>query len=901
MSETRASQWRAGPLLSDSLLNGRRMSPTGVYYLSQQYVTHTLHVKHAASPSIPMRRITSALMQQLRPKLLGSSSSMGFSASEDKCWVTLARDCASYAEVSNMLNNGGAYPLTLPGGAIVSVPITHRYQYVPSSARNILFFNIPPHFNVEELPQAVFNMAGYTVLFPDPHDLAVPTSPPPNHVTLLRFRPGKTKSGHANDATMVVTILTPLEDPFLRHLPPGFYVPEWDDVFLTLVENDPLPKVPRPSVRPEAHSLPDDLGEGWSMDTEDAWPPTMATISPEAREPPVADAPSTTAAAAAATPAAAPAITTAPVTTPAAVPRVAATPATAPMAETERTPPAVPALAASTATTPTAFPAAAATVVQTAPVAIPAGPAPPAAAPTAVLAVLATPAAALAAVPAVPAATEAAIAHATVRAVAAIHAAAPAALPEVASAPVAATTAVPSVVAPRVQADPAVQVAPPAVTAVTAPTPAASQVPLASYPVAIESVVARRASWSAARASKTHGAGATRHPIAEPPGLPSGVSVMDVFFMPGPPSFRSGYAPALPCTTRFASPANRHNVALPFPCTASPSHAGKQAMPAVGDPMPQAGCVSRLTALFEAPPPGPGQARQGEAVTGGCRSDHRVAPPPAAQSSGAPPGPPEARGHLPLPWRSPRLAAKKAMAEQAEGNRLSDSPVSGLAVGVGSGVGFGAAPPPLPPSRDPAQNSPSTVPHPPPPASAPAWRAKSGTTDTPPVSRTAYTPCDVLGAVLRQRAAPPAAPSLPPLPTPPAPNASPRLRRRGVDPYVAAMRANRRQWHLERTEVWGEDDRAVGVGHTRDRSATSSDAGSDDGRPRPRQRRPPGEWWRVVDTLFPPTASPRPSLRAPSPPSGTTSSPSRSRSRSRSPSHRTEAPPRCPPVAGRRR
>ena len=156
-------------------------------------------------------------------------------------WVVLGEDCPNYGELSTCLNNGSAIPVTLPGGALVTVPVTYRYSYAPPYATSILIQNLPPSLSHTDLPKAVFENAGYFVNYPSTSS-SHPPLPPPGHVTILSFRNGRTSGGGTNSSVLQITVLVHPEDPHLRHLPPRFFLPGWETAVLTLVEGGPTAK-----------------------------------------------------------------------------------------------------------------------------------------------------------------------------------------------------------------------------------------------------------------------------------------------------------------------------------------------------------------------------------------------------------------------------------------------------------------------------------------------------------------------------------------------------------------------------------------------------------------------------------------------------------------------------------
>ena len=150
---------------------------------------------------------------------------------------------------------------------MVSVPVSYRYSYLPTKAVTLLVLHLPPSFNKEDTPRVILEMAGYTVLVPSSED-SFPLPPPEGCVLLLRYRNGKTPSHHVNASTIVIDVLPPAGDPFLRHLPPRLSVPGWGEEVMTILENDPFPKVRRVPA-PHGHLLPEFIGAGWFNMDED--------------------------------------------------------------------------------------------------------------------------------------------------------------------------------------------------------------------------------------------------------------------------------------------------------------------------------------------------------------------------------------------------------------------------------------------------------------------------------------------------------------------------------------------------------------------------------------------------------------------------------------------------------
>jgi hypothetical protein len=49
--------------------------------------------------------------------------------------IALCPDCPHYCTLSNLLQNGGAVPLQFAASSIVSIPVTHKYSYLPYNGR----------------------------------------------------------------------------------------------------------------------------------------------------------------------------------------------------------------------------------------------------------------------------------------------------------------------------------------------------------------------------------------------------------------------------------------------------------------------------------------------------------------------------------------------------------------------------------------------------------------------------------------------------------------------------------------------------------------------------------------------------------------------------------------------
>jgi hypothetical protein len=214
--QQRSATWRNyGSQLERVLANGIRMPKSGVHYIHSQSVTHTLNVKTAATPQQPISEITSALRLQLIPKLClaSSSSELGIDTAGSVWWVNLGADCPNYGELSGLLNNGGALPVSMPDGSIVSVPVTHRYSYVPKTAMQLLFCDLPPSLNFTGTAAAFLEMAGYAVQIPDGSASSHPSRPPPDNVTILSVRNGKTNQGDSNSSIIIVTVILQTTTP----------------------------------------------------------------------------------------------------------------------------------------------------------------------------------------------------------------------------------------------------------------------------------------------------------------------------------------------------------------------------------------------------------------------------------------------------------------------------------------------------------------------------------------------------------------------------------------------------------------------------------------------------------------------------------------------------------------
>lgn len=156
--------------------------------------------------------------------------------------ISLSGDCPNLGELSSDLFNGGAFPLRMADNGLVLIPAKHHYQFIPSGARDLKFFNLPPPLAKRGLVQEVLQMAGYTVQLPATSCFA-PAPPAPGHVTLLRLRYGHTPMGGSDMSTLIATVLPPTDDAFLCKLPPAFYLPGWRFAIMCLVDNDELPHV----------------------------------------------------------------------------------------------------------------------------------------------------------------------------------------------------------------------------------------------------------------------------------------------------------------------------------------------------------------------------------------------------------------------------------------------------------------------------------------------------------------------------------------------------------------------------------------------------------------------------------------------------------------------------------
>ena len=145
-------------------------------------------------------------------------------------------------ELSRLLSRGGAF-CELWRGRHVSVPVSLKYAPMPPGSIQLVFTGVPSELSVVGLPEAVLELAGYSVVLPC-GDSAI-ARPGSGSVLLLRYRLGFMPGGvYYDGGRFVVDVLPPSDDPWLSRLPPrlqlyGFY-------FCTLVTGDPLPRVCAP-------------------------------------------------------------------------------------------------------------------------------------------------------------------------------------------------------------------------------------------------------------------------------------------------------------------------------------------------------------------------------------------------------------------------------------------------------------------------------------------------------------------------------------------------------------------------------------------------------------------------------------------------------------------------------
>ena len=189
--------------------------------------------------------------------------------------ISLLPSGRHYAQLSRELSHSGSYAVQF-GDSTVLVPSSPAPPALPPSSTRLKFLNIPPPLAKDGLPQALLSAAGYTVRSP-----SGPVVPPPDgEVLLLQYRLGR----DANAAILIVDVLGPTSDPHLHRLPPfmpAHSLPGF--MFATLVENDPLPRLPEPRTAPPPSpppSPPPPQGPAASSDVPASTPPATAPTQP---------------------------------------------------------------------------------------------------------------------------------------------------------------------------------------------------------------------------------------------------------------------------------------------------------------------------------------------------------------------------------------------------------------------------------------------------------------------------------------------------------------------------------------------------------------------------------------------------------------------------------------------
>ena len=239
-STSRSRHWPTCPRsLPLRLQSAEHMHTSVISNTSLASTVYTLHVGQASVQSDQLSAFASFLLSYLLPLLEGMPPMGRYEANIKAYWcLELSPNGQHFACLSSTLASSTFYSV-MWGTSHVLVPVSVASPPLPPNHRTLKFLQVPFECSRLGLPEAVLNLAGYSVTTPSP--LSPPSQPPPgsNTVVLLSYRLG----ANANAAVFIVKVLPPLDDPYLRCLPP--FIPQLSKPghtpFSTLVDNDPLP------------------------------------------------------------------------------------------------------------------------------------------------------------------------------------------------------------------------------------------------------------------------------------------------------------------------------------------------------------------------------------------------------------------------------------------------------------------------------------------------------------------------------------------------------------------------------------------------------------------------------------------------------------------------------------
>ena len=207
----RASQWHGtSASLVAKTLNSQRIPRTGISFETQQQRVYTIRLSSGVSDSIPRSAIHEALLRLLEP-LIDGNTRQSFPQGD---WC-LDPDPAAphYADLMRILSPGSIH-LDIPSASLSTLVIVDKaFRLSPLAPRKLLFRQVPIECSGIGFPEAVLQLAGYTVVAESDGPLR---APPSGSVRIVKYWPGTDRvSRLPDDSIICVHVLLPLDDPHL--------------------------------------------------------------------------------------------------------------------------------------------------------------------------------------------------------------------------------------------------------------------------------------------------------------------------------------------------------------------------------------------------------------------------------------------------------------------------------------------------------------------------------------------------------------------------------------------------------------------------------------------------------------------------------------------------------------
>lgn len=252
--DVRARRWPSHPSLFSPFLQGHQRAPAVTHHEASRTPVLSLRIGGLVSDPAQARPLRDEVLAAIIPALHPDQPRPGALGTGSMARVQVQLDPArrGFGEAAALLGNGGSVAVRTSRGTFM-VPVVSEAATLPQGAIQLLLEGIPVEWSVTSLPSQLLSFAGYrTALSPSLETGAV---------RLLRTRLGRLRSeqgGLLNASVMMVDLMPPPDDPFLRHLPHYFPLPSGERLY-TQVRGDPLLRSASPaSARPAApaHSAP---------------------------------------------------------------------------------------------------------------------------------------------------------------------------------------------------------------------------------------------------------------------------------------------------------------------------------------------------------------------------------------------------------------------------------------------------------------------------------------------------------------------------------------------------------------------------------------------------------------------------------------------------------------------